>query len=300
MCKERKNVQSVIFVHFSSHAFPFLVHLWLSFTLTTEDRNLLLLEIPPVLFIDQHQVQIILCRELHINIPKRRGQLKPAQEQPNRDRFAPHRRAIHDLKLGDRLALVVLVGWGARGLAPDNGQLHMLDLDTHEQEIDFAHDHVLEVVPRLVVLKLDMQTVLDADLHLDRVVAVRGHHVRVHPDVLLFDHVSQSTQYCHAHKVSTRRKRYARLVFHGPCFCLIHVAFTLISFGKLSNPVNLSRSFSLSLPQLDVDAMVALILLLNVLELKVEIGRVSEFAWHSQLLLDRPELVMVSTVVEQF
>ena len=62
-------------------------------------------------------------------------------------RRTSYRRAVHDLELGDRLALVVLVGWGARCLAADDGELHVLDLDAHEQEVDLADDDVLQVVP---------------------------------------------------------------------------------------------------------------------------------------------------------
>ncbi len=37
----------------------------------------------------------------------------------------------------------------ACGLPPDDGKLHVLDLDAHKQEVDLAEDHVLEVVPEL-------------------------------------------------------------------------------------------------------------------------------------------------------
>ena len=73
----------------------------------------------------------------------------------------------------------------------------MFDLDAYQQEVDLADDDVLEVIPafalamnratppchvlRLVVLELDMQAVLDTDFHLDRVVAVGWHPVRMYP-----------------------------------------------------------------------------------------------------------------------
>lgn len=46
--------------------------------------------------------------------------------------------------------------------------------------------------------------------------------------------------------------------------------------------------------------MVALVLLLNVFELKVKVGVILQLAGNSQLLLDCPELVVVSSVVKQF
>ena len=46
--------------------------------------------------------------------------------------------------------------------------------------------------------------------------------------------------------------------------------------------------------------MIALVLLLNVLEFEVKVGVVLQLARNSQLLLDCPELVVVSSVVKQF
>ena len=55
-------------------------------------------------------------------------------------------RTVHNLELGNRLALVVLVRWRACCFAPDDRQLHVLDLDAHEEEVNLANDDVLEVV----------------------------------------------------------------------------------------------------------------------------------------------------------
>lgn len=35
----------------------------------------------------------------------------------------------------------------ASGFSPNDGQLHVLDLDPHEEEVNLADDNVLEVVP---------------------------------------------------------------------------------------------------------------------------------------------------------
>ncbi len=51
--------------------------------------------------------------------------------------------AIHDLVFGDGFTLVVLVRWRAGSLASDDGELHMLDLDSNEQKVDLADDNVL-------------------------------------------------------------------------------------------------------------------------------------------------------------
>lgn len=53
-------------------------------------------------------------------------------------------------------------------------------------------------------------------------------------------------------------------------------------------------------PQLDVDAQVALILLLNVFEHKVERLRLSKFSRGSDFLRERKEFLVVTAVVKQF
>jgi hypothetical protein len=78
----------------------------------------------------------------------------------------------------------------------------MLDLDSNEQEVDLAHDHVFEMVFGLVVLEFNVQAILDADFHLDRVVGIWRHAVRVNPEVLVFGHVCHSTRYRHSNVVS--------------------------------------------------------------------------------------------------
>lgn len=48
----------------------------------------LLLEVTSVLFVDEDEVEIITRAELLVHVAERRRQVKPAQKQPNRDRFA--------------------------------------------------------------------------------------------------------------------------------------------------------------------------------------------------------------------
>ena len=96
------------------------------------------------------------------------------EEEADGDALAAHGRAVHDLELGDCLRVVVHLRARARGLAADDRELHVLDLDADEQEVDLADDDVVQVVLRLVVLELDVEALLDADLHLDRRVRFRG------------------------------------------------------------------------------------------------------------------------------
>lgn len=57
-----------------------------------------------------------------------------------------HWRAVHDFKLGDRLALIILVGRRARRLAPDDGEFHVLDLYAYQEEVNLADDDVFQMV----------------------------------------------------------------------------------------------------------------------------------------------------------
>lgn len=130
----------------------------------------------------------------------------------------------------------------------------MLDLESDEQKVDAADNDVLEVVFALAVLELDVQTVLDTDVHLDAAVHLGGDAVAVDPDVLFADNVSHAAGDGDADKVA----------------------------------------------QLDVDAIVGLILLLDVFEVKVKGLRVLELAWRGKLLVQCEELVVVTAIEEHF
>ena len=49
-----------------------------------------------------------------------------------------------------------------------------------------------------------MQTVLDTNLHLDRVVAIGGHAVGMHPEVFLLGYVCYATGDGHTDKISSK------------------------------------------------------------------------------------------------
>lgn len=115
----------------------------------------------------------------------------------------------------------------------------MFDFETDEQEVDAADDDVLEMVLALAVLELDVQAVLDTDVHLDAAVHLRRDAVAVDPHVLLADDVGHAPRHGDAHEV----------------------------------------------PQLHVDPVVRLVLLLDVLEVEVEGLGVLQLAGRGQLLV---------------
>ena len=48
----------------------------------------LLLEVPPVLLVDEDEVEVISRAELLVDVPERRREVEATQEQPYRDRLA--------------------------------------------------------------------------------------------------------------------------------------------------------------------------------------------------------------------
>ena len=103
---------------------------------------------------------------MHVQV--RRGQVVRRQAQPDRHRLPSHGRAVHNFIFAQRRRLGPRIRPGPRRLAPPDLELHVLEADADQQERNAAEDDVGEVVAGLVVLELDVEAVLDADLHLDR------------------------------------------------------------------------------------------------------------------------------------
>ena len=60
----------------------------------------------------------------------------------------------------------------------------------------------------LVVLKLNVQAVLDADFHLDRVTGVGVVWQRVDDDVLFFDEVAHPLHHRHSQQITAQQQAY--------------------------------------------------------------------------------------------
>lgn len=109
--------------------------------------DLLLLEVPPVLFIDKDQAEEVACGEFLVNVAEGWGQLEASQEQADGNGLAPDRSPVHDLELCDRLGLVVQVRCRSGRFTTDDRELHMFNLDADEKEVDLADNNVLQVIP---------------------------------------------------------------------------------------------------------------------------------------------------------
>jgi hypothetical protein len=98
----------------------------------------------------------------------------------------------------------------------------VFDLDADEEEVYFADDDVFEVVSGVVgrqelgekekekgkgnllcfiILKLDMQTILNPDLHLYRHIRIRRHPITMNPNLPLLDDIAHPARNRHAKKV---------------------------------------------------------------------------------------------------
>lgn len=65
--------------------------------------------------------------------------------------FTPDRSTVHDLVFGDGVVLVVHTGASACCLTLDDVNLHVLNLNPHQQEIDLPHNYIFQMVPTVGV-----------------------------------------------------------------------------------------------------------------------------------------------------
>lgn len=75
-----------------------------------------------------------------------------------------NRRTIHDFKLCDCFALVILIRRSTSRFSSDDRQLHMFDFYPNEQEENLANDDIFQVIPLGKVNNFHRNT---KDTHLD-------------------------------------------------------------------------------------------------------------------------------------
>lgn len=63
-------------------------------------------------------------------------------------KLTSHGCTIHNLKFRDSFTFVVLVRHCSCRLPSNNREFHMLDFYPNEEEIDFANDDILQMVPK--------------------------------------------------------------------------------------------------------------------------------------------------------
>jgi hypothetical protein len=58
-----------------------------------------------------------------------------------------NRSPVHDFKLCNCFAFIVLVGCSPCTFAPYDGEFHVFDFDADEEKVDFADNHVAKMIP---------------------------------------------------------------------------------------------------------------------------------------------------------
>ena len=95
-------------------------------------------------------------------------QLHALHIHSDRNRLSLIRAPIHHLILHQGFSLGFCCRSSTEGLLADETDLHALDFDLNEVEVDPTHDDILEMVERFVVLEIYVKAVLDSHLHLHR------------------------------------------------------------------------------------------------------------------------------------
>jgi hypothetical protein len=131
------------------------------------EENLLLLEVPSFLFIDQYEVEEVPALKPVVHVFVGRRQVCTRQIKTNRDTLAFDRSSIHYFKLVEIFGLGDRILSAAHYLLLDNTEFHMFDLDAHQVEKYFAENAVLEVEFALVEFKLDVKALFNSNFHLN-------------------------------------------------------------------------------------------------------------------------------------
>lgn len=133
----------------------------------------MLLEISSLLLVDEHQVQEVAALESVVYVWVCGREVRTREVEPNGNALSLDRRSVHNLELIEVLGLGNCSLTGAHDLFSYYTELHVLDFDSHQVEVDLAENAVLEVEFTLVEFELDVQTLLYADLHFDWLVRLR-------------------------------------------------------------------------------------------------------------------------------
>mmetsp|Transcript_5432 Transcript_5432/g.11474 ORF Transcript_5432/g.11474 Transcript_5432/m.11474 type:complete len:322 (+) Transcript_5432:1478-2443(+) len=192
----------------------------------------LLLEIPAVFLVDHDQVEKVSYRKpvVHGAVGWRQIGGYPAHRQLDGNNFSLDGGTVHDfvldecLRFGENIGTgaVVVVGRAtpgggrivaanrvghpvAAGFPPDDGELHVFDLDANQQKMDLPQYGILQVIDTPLVFERDVQAIVDSHLHFDGLVLGRGPAQDLDPDVVfLLDWRQEFSFQDDLHEVSNR------------------------------------------------------------------------------------------------
>lgn len=129
--------------------------------------DLLLFEISALFFVNQHQIQEVAALESIVYVWICWREVRTSQIEPDWDALSLHWGAIHNLKF------VQILRFRHSGLPWSNdllsyyAQLHMLNLDPYQIEVDFTKYTVLQMELTLIELKFYVQALFNTNLHFD-------------------------------------------------------------------------------------------------------------------------------------
>lgn len=119
---------------------------------------------------------------------------------PDGNCFAFDRGAVHDFILADDFRFVSWIRTHSGSFASSEFDLHVLELDADEEEIDAADDHVFEVIPTSFILEFNVQAFFDANFHLDVLcVFDLGDLTVTDPEGKVLDDILRQTAATHCH-----------------------------------------------------------------------------------------------------
>lgn len=194
---------------------------WCHLTSTTVQEDFLLLKVTFAFTRNQNQIQEIHNAEAVVDVGIAGGQTRNRiQVEANGNDLTDDGGAVHDFEFLERFRLDRIVGAaGADELLSDECDLSVLEIEVHDLEGDLAEHALLQVEHLLVVLELDVQQVVDADLHGDGLraelllaeprLAVVGIGFALgacvidlaNPDFFAFDYIFEGAVDGHAHDV---------------------------------------------------------------------------------------------------
>lgn len=108
---------------------------------------------------------------------------------------SPHASTIDTyLKPHQRLTLIILIRRHTRRLPPNYTQFHMLNFQSHKQKVYPPHNHILQMVFRFRILKLNMQTILNTHIHLYTRIRLGGYSIAIDPNVFFSNHIGHAAR----------------------------------------------------------------------------------------------------------
>lgn len=99
-------------------------------------------EVPTIFLIHEDQIEIVLATESVIHVFISGCQIASSEVVSDRYAFTFDWSTVHQFILGQSLLLSIGILAHTDSLFSNDGQLHMLDFDSDQVEVNFSKDHV--------------------------------------------------------------------------------------------------------------------------------------------------------------